>query len=438
MRGHLAPFHAPRSSYMQYQLPTPGPTPAASAQVDYNTFTGYDPLLSYYSTWQPQPGPSALGMGYTSLGAGSAGPTVSSLPRRSQGSFPLAHVVTTPRGQDQSYLPTSFPLTGIPSEYPPILSQTQTPIVPSMENPSSFQTRNGVGKYRNTNSFPATQPHHANTRATEPSSSRTRDKKPYTRRMKKVDAKTSARLGGGHRPSFRLPRVITEEVTVEAPPSPNISVKIVKIEEKPRTSTATDKVQKDSGCNKKWVHVFSGLGPDAETFIQAIGLARTCPLLDRTPQPAKDGDWYRCRWDQCCAMVQATREDVLAHLRTQHDLTAPPKRAQPSEYANSSDGIHSSKIACSWHPALPVKLGLDGEGGSEIVFVSSHEHSYKCGRELAAISVVNHIGTHLRYERQPNPMAAICACGKAVMIRGSHKCPYKNVAKKRNLKRREC
>lgn len=431
MRGHFAPFHAPRSSYMQYQLPTPASTPAASAQVDNNTFTGYDPLLSYYSTRQPQYGLGPLGMGYTSFGASGPGPTMSSLPRSRQGSFPPTPAVTTPRGQDQSRLPTSFPVTGIPSKYAPILSQT--PIVSSMPTPSS----NDVGKDNNANSFRATQPHRASTRATEPSSRRARVKKPYTRRMKKVDADTSAQLGGGHRTSFKLPRVtIPEEVTVEAPPSPKISVRIVKIEEeKPkRASTTTDKVQKKPGSNKIWAHIFSGLGPDAETFIHAIGPARTCPLLDRTPRPAKDGDWYRCRWDKCCAMVKATHEEVSAHLRTKHDLPARPKRAQPPKDENSGDGIHSSKIACSWRPALPVKFGLDGEESSDVVFITSHEHSYKCGREVISISMANHIGTHLRYELQPNPMATICACGQAIMTRGSHQCPF---TKKKNSKRRE-
>lgn len=201
---------------------------------------------------------------------------------------------------------------------------------------------------------------------------------------------------------------------IVAPPSPEITVTSI--------STPKDPRFKDEARDKVKAHICNGFGPTVEEKLIVTGPpgAQNAPFMGKIePRIGSPDNWWRCRWDGCRMMARATQQHIKAHMRIIHGIGTPASASSlPAGVRKSQTDDGHVRIRCLWHPPLRVKTPEHPDP----VFVTSHSHSYVCDIEIELSSVVNHIGTHLRFERQPNAMAVMC-CHKVVMSRGSHGCP---------------
>lgn len=222
-------------------------------------------------------------------------------------------------------------------------------------------------------------------RRTKASRAKSRVDKPYREKLK-AKAKTKDPTSTKANDS-RL-----DACSVPVPPSPEITVKSIS-------------KKREKGKVAKMAHIRGGFGPTESQIVVTgpVGASHVPFKSAKTIFP-QDGDWYRCRWNGCRYKVRATLEHLRAHMRNTHNIES------------------GGRLSCQWRPPLRVQL----PGRPEPTFVTNHQHSYLCGTELNAISVPNHVGSHLWHECQPNPSAKNCSCGhtseKAFVRRGGHHC----------------
>lgn len=179
---------------------------------------------------------------------------------------------------------------------------------------------------------------------------------------------------------------VIDESKVLAPMSPVIGVRSVSLH---RDLT---KWQSRSGLaspDGSWITVTEPKG------IKHVPFDRVRPVA------AKPGDMYRCRWEQCRYLVFATLKHMRAHMRHTHNIGG------------------NMNLKCQWRPPIRVLI----PGHHEPVLTGNHQHSYACNASLHSSNLLNHIDSHLNFERQANPNAIECSsCGEGMVRRGNHRC----------------
>ena len=190
---------------------------------------------------------------------------------------------------------------------------------------------------------------------------------------------------------------VTDESKVLAPMSPAIGVRSVSLHKD------LTKWQSRSGLaspNGSWITVNEPLG------------IKHVPFDKVRPVAAKPGDMYRCRWEQCRYLVFATLKHMRAHMRHTHNIGG------------------NMNVNCQWHPPIRVLI----PGHDEPVLTTNHQHSYACNAELHSSSLLNHIDSHLNFERQANPNVIECSsCGEGMVRRGNHRCKGKRNRENRGI-----
>ena len=177
-----------------------------------------------------------------------------------------------------------------------------------------------------------------------------------------------------------------DESKILAPPSPRIDVSSALLEKYPTKLECRSGLASSDG---RWIRVN-----------QSGGLKHV-PFGKGPPVAAKPGDRYRCRWEGCRFSVFATLNHMRAHMRHTHKISG------------------NMDVKCQWHPPIRVLI----PGHDEPVLTSNHESCYACNTDLHSSSLLNHIDSHLNFERQANPNVIECSnCGDGKVRRGNHRC----------------